>query len=148
MAEALLPHSPGGPVELCIGVCSAEYRTLSTQTYSFVVSVSALRHTDRKSANVLQKVSLTPLLSFSQRLLEAQQDLDLDNDSEENVYFYKVQQEVDNHVSFLQSPSFTRVRPLTGPISGGTRLTVMGRHLDAGSAVTVFMDKEECLFVK
>lgn len=39
MAEALLPHSPGGPVELCIGVCSAEYRTLSTQTYSFVVSV-------------------------------------------------------------------------------------------------------------
>lgn len=40
MAEALLPHSPGGPVELCIGVCSAEYRTLSTQTYSFVVSLS------------------------------------------------------------------------------------------------------------
>lgn len=38
MAEALLPHSPGGPVELCIGVCSADFRTLSTQTYSFVVS--------------------------------------------------------------------------------------------------------------
>ena len=38
MAEALLPLSPGGPVELCIGVCSSEYRTLSTQTYSFVVS--------------------------------------------------------------------------------------------------------------
>lgn len=38
MAEALLPHSPGGPVELCIGVCSAEFRTLSSQTYSFVVS--------------------------------------------------------------------------------------------------------------
>ncbi|CAB1336004.1 unnamed protein product [Coregonus sp. 'balchen'] len=37
MAEALLPHSPGGPVELCIGVCSAEYRTQSSQTYSFVV---------------------------------------------------------------------------------------------------------------
>ena len=37
MAEALLPHSPGGPVELCIGVCSAEFRTLSAQTYSFVV---------------------------------------------------------------------------------------------------------------
>lgn len=41
MAEALLPHSPGGPVELCIGVCSAEFRTLSTQTYSFVVSSSS-----------------------------------------------------------------------------------------------------------
>ncbi|KAF3696340.1 Plexin A3 Precursor [Channa argus] len=82
MAEALLPHSPGGPVELCIGVCSAEYRTLSTQTYSFV------------------------------------------------------------------SPSFSRVRPEKGPVSGGTRLTVTGRHLDAGSTVTVYLDKEECLFVK
>lgn len=40
MAEALLPHSPGGPVELCIGVCSADFRTLSTQTYSFVVSTT------------------------------------------------------------------------------------------------------------
>lgn len=48
MAEALLPHSPGGPVELCIGVCSAEYRTLSTQTYSFVVSV---RETEPASAS-------------------------------------------------------------------------------------------------
>ncbi|MEQ2222383.1 Plexin A3, partial [Ilyodon furcidens] len=82
MAEALLPHSPGGPVELCIGVCSAEYRTLSTQTYSFV------------------------------------------------------------------SPSFTRIRPLKGPVSGGTRLTVVGRHLDSGSGVSVYIHKEECLFVK
>ncbi|TMS16024.1 hypothetical protein E3U43_013317 [Larimichthys crocea] len=82
MAEALLPHSPGGPVELCIGVCSAEYRTLSTQTYSFV------------------------------------------------------------------SPSFNRVRPEKGPVSGGTRLTVTGRHLDAGSTVTVYINMEECLFVK
>ncbi|KAM3872282.1 LOW QUALITY PROTEIN: plexin A3 [Diretmus argenteus] len=82
MAEALLPHSPGGPVELCIGVCSAEYRTLSSQTYSFV------------------------------------------------------------------SPTFNRVRPEKGPVSGGTRLTVSGRHLDAGSTVTVYIDKEECLFVK
>ncbi|XP_015249442.1 PREDICTED: plexin A3-like [Cyprinodon variegatus] len=82
MAEALLPHSPGGPVELCIGVCSAEYRTLSTQTYSFV------------------------------------------------------------------SPSFTRIRPLKGPVSGGTRLTVIGRHLDSGSGVTIYIHKEECLFVK
>uniref|UniRef100_A0A8C7DPH5 Plexin A3 n=1 Tax=Oncorhynchus kisutch TaxID=8019 RepID=A0A8C7DPH5_ONCKI len=82
MAEALLPHSPGGPVELCIGVCSAEYRTQSSQTYSFV------------------------------------------------------------------TPSFNRVRPEKGPVSGGTRLTISGRHLDAGSTVTVFIAQEECLFVK
>uniref|UniRef100_A0A8C6PYI3 Plexin A3 n=1 Tax=Nothobranchius furzeri TaxID=105023 RepID=A0A8C6PYI3_NOTFU len=74
MAEALLPHSPGGPVELCIGVCSAEYRTLSTQTYSFVVS-------------------LTPTA-------------------------------------------------LRGPVSGGTRLTVIGRHLDAGSFVSERTNRE------
>lgn len=43
MAEALLPHSPGGPVEVCIGVCSAEYRTVSTQIYSFVVSPADVR---------------------------------------------------------------------------------------------------------
>lgn len=48
----------------------------------------------------------------------------------------------------LQSPSFARVRPERGPVSGGTRLTVTGRHLDAGSSVSVFIEKEECLFVK
>lgn len=52
MAEALLPHSPGGPVELCIGVCSSEYRTLSTQTYSFVVRQRLL--TERKRSNDYQ----------------------------------------------------------------------------------------------
>uniref|UniRef100_A0A3Q2XEH6 Plexin-A3 n=1 Tax=Hippocampus comes TaxID=109280 RepID=A0A3Q2XEH6_HIPCM len=82
MAEALLPHSPGGAVELCIGVCSAEYRTMSTQAYAFV------------------------------------------------------------------SPSLSNVRPERGPVSGGTRLTVTGRNLDAGSSVSVFIDKDECLFVK
>ncbi|CDQ99181.1 unnamed protein product [Oncorhynchus mykiss] len=82
MAEALLPHSPGGPVELCIGVCSAEYRTQSSQTYSFV------------------------------------------------------------------TPSFNHVHPEKGPVSGGTRLTISGHHLDAGSTVTVFIAQEECLFVK
>ncbi|KAG7280865.1 hypothetical protein CRUP_010847, partial [Coryphaenoides rupestris] len=49
MAEALLPLSPGGPVELCIGVCSSEYRTLSTQTYSFVLTLSG-RHLDAGSS--------------------------------------------------------------------------------------------------
>ncbi|KAG9332706.1 hypothetical protein JZ751_014805 [Albula glossodonta] len=37
MEESLLSNPPGGPAELCIGDCSAEYRTLSSQTYSFVV---------------------------------------------------------------------------------------------------------------
>ncbi|KAL0187133.1 hypothetical protein M9458_018803, partial [Cirrhinus mrigala] len=36
MEESLMSSPPGGPVELCIGDCSAEYRTQSSQTYSFV----------------------------------------------------------------------------------------------------------------
>ncbi|XP_013770673.1 plexin A3 [Pundamilia nyererei] len=82
MAEALLPHSPGGRVEVCIGLCNEEYRAFSSDTYAFV------------------------------------------------------------------SPTFSRVHPEKGPVSGGTRLTVMGRHLNAGSSVTVYINKEECLFVK
>uniref|UniRef100_A0A671QPN7 Plexin A3 n=1 Tax=Sinocyclocheilus anshuiensis TaxID=1608454 RepID=A0A671QPN7_9TELE len=77
MEESLMSSPPGGPVELCIGDCSAEYRTQSSQMYSFV------------------------------------------------------------------TPSFNRVRPEKGPVSGGTRLTISGRHLDAGSAVTVFLAQEE-----
>ncbi|KAG5282062.1 hypothetical protein AALO_G00051820 [Alosa alosa] len=82
MEESLLASSPGGPVELCIGDCSAEYRTQSFQTYSFV------------------------------------------------------------------TPSFNRVRPEKGPSSGGTRLTISGKHLDAGSTVTIKLANEECQFVK
>ncbi len=37
MEESLMSSPPGGPVELCIGDCSAEYRTQSSQIYSFVV---------------------------------------------------------------------------------------------------------------
>uniref|UniRef100_A0AAR2LBR8 Sema domain-containing protein n=1 Tax=Pygocentrus nattereri TaxID=42514 RepID=A0AAR2LBR8_PYGNA len=82
MEESLMASPPGGPVELCISDCSAEYRTQSSQTYSFV------------------------------------------------------------------TPSFNRVRPEKGPVSGGTRLTISGRNLDAGSAVTVFLAQEKCLFVR
>uniref|UniRef100_A0A3Q0RGV9 Plexin A3 n=1 Tax=Amphilophus citrinellus TaxID=61819 RepID=A0A3Q0RGV9_AMPCI len=82
MAEALVPHSPGGRVEVCIGLCNDEYRAFSSDTYAFV------------------------------------------------------------------SPSFSRVHPEKGPVSGGTRLTVTGRHLNAGSSVSVYINKEECLFVK
>lgn len=49
---------------------------------------------------------------------------------------------------FWQTPSFSRVQPDKGPVSGGTRLTVSGRHLDAGSAVTVFLAQETCVYVR
>lgn len=42
MEESLMSSPPGGPVELCIGDCSAEYRTQSSQTYSFVVRLICL----------------------------------------------------------------------------------------------------------
>ncbi|XP_035377715.1 plexin A3 isoform X2 [Electrophorus electricus] len=46
------------------------------------------------------------------------------------------------------APSIGQVWPEKGPVSGGTRLTVTGRHLDAGSSVTVFLAQEECRFIK
>ncbi|XP_028669224.1 LOW QUALITY PROTEIN: plexin A3 [Erpetoichthys calabaricus] len=82
MEESLLPNPPGGPVELCIGDCSAEYRTQSQQSYSFV------------------------------------------------------------------TPTFNKVWPERGPVSGGTRLTILGKQLDAGSSVTVFVGQDECLFIR
>ncbi|XP_076857395.1 LOW QUALITY PROTEIN: plexin A3 [Brachyhypopomus gauderio] len=46
------------------------------------------------------------------------------------------------------TPSINRVWPERGPMSGGTRLTISGRYLDAGSSVTVFLAQEECRFIK
>lgn len=37
MEESLVPSPPPGPVELCVGDCSADFRTQSQQLYSFVV---------------------------------------------------------------------------------------------------------------
>ncbi|KAG9332705.1 hypothetical protein JZ751_014804 [Albula glossodonta] len=53
-----------------------------------------------------------------------------------------------NAIISHQTPSFNKVHPEKGPVSGGTRLTVSGKHLDAGSAVTVFLGQGECLFVR
>ncbi|XP_028923456.1 plexin-A3 [Ornithorhynchus anatinus] len=82
MEESLVPNPPPGPVELCVGDCSADYRTQSEQLYTFV------------------------------------------------------------------TPSFHRVNPSRGPASGGTRLTISGNHLDAGSRVTVAVRDGECQFVR
>ncbi|XP_012668650.1 plexin-A3 isoform X3 [Otolemur garnettii] len=82
MEESLVPSPLPGPVELCIGDCSADFRTQSEQLYSFV------------------------------------------------------------------SPMFDRVSPSRGPASGGSRLTIFGSSLDAGSRVTVTVRDGECQFVR
>ncbi|XP_031422619.1 plexin-A1 isoform X4 [Clupea harengus] len=46
------------------------------------------------------------------------------------------------------SPFFTRVVPAQGPISGGTRITIEGSHLNAGSSVTISIGRQPCLFKK
>lgn len=46
----------------------------------------------------------------------------------------------------FQSPYFTRVQPSTGPLSGGTRITIEGSHLNAGSAVFVKIGLHSCHF--
>lgn len=47
-----------------------------------------------------------------------------------------------------QTPAFDRVSPSRGPASGGTRLTISGSSLDAGSRVTVTVRDGECQFVR
>ncbi|XP_018581159.1 plexin-A1-like [Scleropages formosus] len=44
------------------------------------------------------------------------------------------------------TPFFTRVQPSHGPLSGGTRITIEGEHLNAGSAVSVKIDLNPCRF--
>ncbi|XP_054401245.1 plexin-A3 isoform X1 [Pongo abelii] len=82
MEESLVPSPLPGPVELCVGDCSADFRTQSEQLYSFV------------------------------------------------------------------TPTFDQVSPSRGPASGGTRLTISGSSLDAGSRVTVTVRDSECQFVR
>ncbi|KAA0707300.1 Plexin-A1 Semaphorin receptor NOV [Triplophysa tibetana] len=46
------------------------------------------------------------------------------------------------------TPYFTRIQPAQGPLSGGTRITVEGNHLNAGSNVTVNIGLRPCHFKK
>ena len=40
---------------------------------------------------------------------------------------------------FIQDPVVTSFHPAVGPVSGGSRLTVIGQHLDIGSHVTAIL---------
>ncbi|XP_043992814.1 plexin-A1-like [Gambusia affinis] len=44
------------------------------------------------------------------------------------------------------TPYFTRVQPSQGPISGGTRVTIEGSYLNAGSSVSVSIGPQPCHF--
>ncbi|XP_066436555.1 plexin-A3 [Eleutherodactylus coqui] len=46
------------------------------------------------------------------------------------------------------TPTFHEVNPMRGPASGGTRLTISGKNLDAGSSVSVLIRDSECRFVR
>ncbi|XP_059588999.1 plexin-A3 isoform X3 [Alligator mississippiensis] len=82
MEESLVPDPPPGPVEVCVGDCSAEFRARGPTPFAFVTPV---------------------LLSL---------------------------------------------RPTVGPVSGGTRLTVTGTHLDAGSNVSVALRGAPCPLIR
>ncbi|KAJ8369608.1 hypothetical protein SKAU_G00096360, partial [Synaphobranchus kaupii] len=44
------------------------------------------------------------------------------------------------------TPLFTRVQPTQGPLSGGTRITIEGKQLNAGSSVSINIGLRPCLF--
>ncbi|XP_043934298.1 plexin-A1-like [Protopterus annectens] len=43
-------------------------------------------------------------------------------------------------------PYFNRITPAQGPVSGGTLITIAGRHLDAGSDVAIYVGDRACTF--
>lgn len=47
---------------------------------------------------------------------------------------------------FLQTPTFYRVSPARGPLSGGTWIGIEGSHLNAGSDVAVSVGGRPCSF--
>lgn len=52
------------------------------------------------------------------------------------------------HLLFLslQMPSVTGLSPSRGPESGGTKVTIMGENLGAGSSVSVLFGNQTCEF--
>ncbi|XP_068589307.1 plexin-A1-like isoform X1 [Cebidichthys violaceus] len=46
------------------------------------------------------------------------------------------------------TPFFSRIQPSQGPISGGTRVTIEGSYLNAGSYVSVSVGPQPCYFKK
>nr|XP_020648579.1 plexin-A3 isoform X1 [Pogona vitticeps]XP_020648580.1 plexin-A3 isoform X1 [Pogona vitticeps]XP_020648581.1 plexin-A3 isoform X1 [Pogona vitticeps]XP_020648582.1 plexin-A3 isoform X1 [Pogona vitticeps]XP_020648584.1 plexin-A3 isoform X1 [Pogona vitticeps] len=82
LEPSLLPDPPPGPVELCVGDCSADYRTQSDTPFTFV------------------------------------------------------------------TPSFHGVDPERGPASGGTKISLLGSHLDAGSNVSVAIRGAPCQLLR
>ncbi|XP_041080610.1 plexin-A1-like isoform X1 [Polyodon spathula] len=46
------------------------------------------------------------------------------------------------------TPSFYRVNPPRGPLSGGTQITIEGNHLNAGSTITANIGLHSCRFVR
>ncbi|XP_074872779.1 plexin-A3 [Carettochelys insculpta] len=82
MEESLVPDPVPGPVEVCVGDCSAEYRARSPTSFTFV------------------------------------------------------------------SPRLWGLSPTGGPVSGGTRITITGTHLDAGSHVNVSMQGAPCQLLR
>ncbi|XP_043357275.1 plexin-A3 isoform X3 [Dermochelys coriacea] len=82
MEESLVPDPPPGPVEICVGDCSTEYRARSPNPFSFV------------------------------------------------------------------TPRLRGLSPKGGPVSGGTRVTLTGTHLDAGSSVNISLQGAPCQLLR
>jgi len=44
-------------------------------------------------------------------------------------------------------PKIHRIQPDRGPMAGGTKLSIFGEHLNAGSQVQTFIDDVPCLII-
>ena len=51
------------------------------------------------------------------------------------------------HLIF-QEPAISSIKPVIGPVSGGSMITIYGEHLDTGRTITASVGREECFILR
>lgn len=122
-------------VEVCVRDCVNDYRALSPRPFTFVVrTINGILV--GQEPWWLKKRCCFPWCSSLSLLFKCVRTMPLFTFSERFSF------------SLFQSPFFTRIQPSQGPISGGTRVTIEGSYLNAGSYVSVSIGPQPCYFKK
>ncbi|KAG8447285.1 hypothetical protein GDO86_014668 [Hymenochirus boettgeri] len=151
MEESLVPNPAPGVVELCIGDCSAEYRTHSDQLYTFVTpsfhSVSPGRgpasggtHLTISGRNVDAGSSVSVFLrdsecQFVRRTLREIVCISPISSQGPSPVFITLKIDkstilnMDVSYQYTEDPTITQLDPAWSILNGSTGITVIGTHL-------------------
>ncbi|XP_016411693.1 plexin A3-like [Sinocyclocheilus rhinocerous] len=135
MEESLMSSPPGGPVELCIGDCSAEYRTQSSQMYSFVVRPLLLclgkGQCYLKTSWLSLKLEECCFIRRTVREIVCVTPPSASGSGTSSVKLFIDKAEVTSvtHYIYTEDPTISSVEPNWSIINGSTTLTVTGTNL-------------------